>query len=74
MIVKTTEDMKHLKSNIYINKIQTEGHGHGKARLYCLGINIEQDQEGKLLRIHQQHYMSKLIEKYSLISCKNYFT
>ena len=69
MIAKTTEEMKHLKSNLSTRfKMKDMGKLH-----YCLGIMIEKDQEGKSLWIHQQPYISKLIKKIWSIRCKTCF-
>ncbi len=66
IITKINEEMKSMKESLAgIFKMKDMGKLH-----YCLGINIEQDENNKCLWIHQRQYILKLIEKYGLSEAK----
>ena len=70
IIAETPEKMSHLKKTLSTRfKMKDMKKLH-----YCLGITIEQEQEGKVLWVHQQQYILKLIEKYGLLEAKTVTT
>lgn len=70
VITKTEEAMITLKSKIESRfKMKDMGKLH-----YCLGISIVQDEEKKILWMHQEQYILKLIEKFGQADAQKYET
>ena len=66
IIAKTDETMKKVKESLATRfKMKDLGKIH-----YCLGINIEYDEEKKQLWMHQKQYIESLLNKYGLSQVK----
>ena len=66
IIAKTAEKMEKVKRNLATRfRMKDLGKLH-----YCLGINIEQDEENKCLCLHQKQYIQGMLEKYGLSEAK----
>ena len=66
VMTKTAEEMQQIKESLASHfQMKDVGKLH-----YCLGINIEQNEEQKCLKIHQKQYILNMLKKYSLFDAK----
>ena len=62
IITKRPEEMRKVEESLAARfKMKDMGKLH-----YCLGINIQHDEETNCLRIHQKQYIMDMIQKYGL--------
>ena len=66
IVMNTKETMRMIKESLAKRfKMKDLGELH-----YCLGINVEFDEEKKCLKMHQKQYIQLLLERYGLLQAK----
>lgn len=70
ILTETEEEIQEVKRSLsYQFKMKDMGRLH-----YCLGFNIEQDEDNKCIKIHQKQYIANMLMRYGLIEANTVTT